>query len=42
MRDKGNAVFYCLPFDEDKVRFENLQGEDFRHYDTRYYFKLIS
>ena len=40
--DKGNTAVYSLPFDEDKFCFENLQGDDFRHYNTRYYFKYYN
>ena len=36
---KGNAIGYSIPFDPDKFCFENLQGVNFRYYDTSYYYK---
>ena len=39
---KGNAIDYSIPFDPDKFCFENLQGVNFRYYDTSYYYKYYN
>ena len=39
---KGNTIVYSIPFDPDKFPFENLQCDNFRYYDSSYYFKYYN
>ena len=39
---KGNTIVYSIPFDPDKFPFENLQYDNFRYYDSSYYYEYYN